>query len=61
MKEKILDTIEDLCADFLYYDRKEDSELSSEDIKNAIDFITVEEMVAAFRMHLEDFYSVEDI
>lgn len=34
MKQKILDTIGDLCSDFLYYDRKEDEELELNDIES---------------------------
>lgn len=32
MKNTILNTIADLCAGFLYYNRKEDEELSKEDL-----------------------------
>lgn len=55
MKQTILNTISDLASDFLYYNRKEDEDLSMEDLKNAVDngVITVDEMVAEFRKHLE--------
>src|SRR5258708_6174104 len=35
-KQIALDTVTDLAADFLYYDRKDDDELSREDIKNLL-------------------------
>ena len=56
MKQKIIDTISDLCSNFLYYDRNEDEELSSDDLQRAVDTkeITIDEMVAEFRKHLED-------
>ena len=55
MKEIILNTISDLCSNFLFYDRKEDEELSEEQLNEAVEFgtITVDEMVAEFRKHLE--------
>jgi len=56
MKQLILDTISDLCASFLYYDRKEDEELSAKDIYESVKSgeVTIDEMVDAFRKHLED-------
>ncbi len=56
MKQLILDTISDLCASFLYYDRKEDEELSAKDIYESVKSgeITIDEMVDAFRKHIED-------
>lgn len=56
MKETILNTIDDLCMDFCYYDRKEDEELSIEQLIEAVKsgVITIDEMVEAFRKHLED-------
>lgn len=55
MKKLILDEISDLCSNFLYYDRKEDEELSEEELINAVknNEITIDEMVAEFRKHLE--------
>lgn len=55
MKEDILNEISDLCSNFLYYDRKE-SELTFEDLNNAVinKEITIDEMVAEFRKHLEN-------
>lgn len=56
MKELILNKIENLCSDFLYYDRKEDEDLSYEQLKGAVlsGEITIDEMVDKFRKHLED-------
>jgi dTDP-4-amino-4,6-dideoxygalactose transaminase len=58
MKKLILNTIKDLCSNFLYYDRKEDEELSIEDLNNAVKsgVITVDEMVDEFRKNLEATY-----
>jgi hypothetical protein len=55
MKEKILDTIDDLCSDFLYYDRKNDEDLSFEQMDEAVKNgeITIEEMVDKFKQCLE--------
>lgn len=54
----IFDTIEDLCGDFLYYDRKEDEELTTDQLEDAVDkkIVTVEEMVDTFRHHLEEHF-----
>ena len=56
MKKKILDTISDLCSDFLYYNRKEDEDLSMEQLNESVKsgIITIDEMVAEFRKHLEN-------
>lgn len=55
MKEKILDTLEDVVMNFLYYDRKSDEDLPmgviEETIKNGL--ITVDEIVAKFKAELE--------
>lgn len=55
-KEKILLTLEDSVADFLYYDRKGDEELSIGEIQAAIKAgeISVDEIVAKFREKLLD-------
>lgn len=55
MKRKILNKIEDLCSDFLYYDRKGDEELSMDQLNKAVESgeITIDEMVAKFRECLE--------
>lgn len=56
MKQQILNTISDLCSDFLYYNRKEDEDLSMEQLNQAVNSgeITIDEMVNEFRKHLED-------
>ena len=55
-KQLVLDTISDLCGDFLYYDRKEDEELDMETLNRIVESgeITIDEMVSEFRKHLED-------
>jgi hypothetical protein len=55
MKEKIINTIKDLCSDFLYYDRK-DGELSEHDLIEAVEdgTVTIEEMVAEFENELRN-------
>lgn len=54
-KQAILDHIEDLISNFMYYDRKEDDELPRGSIEEAIkaDEITVDEIVAQFKKQLE--------
>ena len=54
MKKKILDTIEDLVVDFLYYDRKEDEDLPRGVIEKAIlnREISIEEILEKFRQEL---------
>lgn len=61
IKGKILSTIGDLCSNFLHYDRKEDSQLSVKKLNDAVKSgdITVDEMVAEFRRHLEATYKTE--
>jgi hypothetical protein len=56
MKQIIINTVKDLCSNFLYYDRKEDEELSAEDLQNAINSgeITIEEIVAEFETNLRN-------
>lgn len=63
MKQTILNTISDLCSNFLYYDRKEDEELSMEQLNEAVKSgeITVDEMVAEFRKHLEETYGSQTV
>jgi hypothetical protein len=55
-KQIILGTISDLCIDFLYYDRKEDENLSPEQLEEAIKsgVITIDEIVEQFRKRLLD-------
>ena len=56
MKENIINTIKDLCSNFLYYDRKEDDELSEDDLIQAVEdgTVTIEEMVAEFENQLRN-------
>jgi uncharacterized metal-binding protein YceD (DUF177 family) len=56
MKENIINTVKDLCANFLYYDRKEDEELSEDDLIQAVEdgTVTIEEMVAEFENQLRN-------
>ncbi len=51
----ITGTVEDLVANFLYYDRKGDEELKVGDIEEAIEnnVITIDEIVQHFRSELE--------
>jgi hypothetical protein len=55
MKDVILSTKTDLTGSFLYYDRKESSTLSIEQLNEAVysGEITVDGMVASFRKHLQ--------
>lgn len=61
IKKIILDTIHDLCIDFLYYDRKEDEALTVELLKKAVEDgeITVKEMVDKFELHLRNTFDGE--
>ena len=65
MKEIIIATISDLCSNFLYYDRREDEQLSINQLNKAVKdgVITIDEMVAAFRTNLEIIFneSIEHI
>ena len=56
IKEEVIATIGDLCSDFLYYDRKEDEDLSMDKLNKAVadGEVTVDEMVAEFRKNLEN-------
>jgi hypothetical protein len=53
-KQLILNNIQDLVTDFLWYDRKEDDDLPPEAIEDAIKegTITIDEMVEEFKKHL---------
>jgi hypothetical protein len=55
LKNYILATVQDLCSNFLYYDRKEDDDLSAEDLEDAVKkgIVTIDEMVEEFRNQLE--------
>ena len=54
-REDILDTVSDLVAGFLYYDRKEDDELQLGEIEESIKNkeITVDEIVNSFAEELK--------
>jgi len=55
-RKTIINTVTDLVSDFLYYDRKEDEELSRGDIEAAIrqGDITLDEIVQVFRGKIEE-------
>lgn len=55
-KQLALDTITDLVADFLYYDRKNDDELSRENIKTLLESkeLTKEEIKEHFNKALDE-------
>jgi len=55
MKQLILDTIEDMVSNLLYYDRKEDEDLPVDAIEGALAAgeITITEMADHFRWLLE--------
>lgn len=54
MKQLILDTVKNLVTDFLYYHRKEDEELSVDQLKSAFQNgeISIDEIVSTFREEL---------
>lgn len=56
MKQLILAKIADLCSDFVFYNRKSDEELSSDQLKEAVrnGDISIDEMVAEFKKHLTE-------
>ena len=56
LKQTILNTVDDLVSDFLYYDRKEDEELSSEELSNSLKdgIITIDEIVEQFSTRLRE-------
>lgn len=55
MKQIILGKIGDLVSSFLYYDRKEDEDLSIAELKSAINngIINSDEIVSEFKNELE--------
>lgn len=55
----IINKIEDLCSNFLYYDRKEDEDLSMEQLNEAVQKgeITIDEMVEVFKTNLENTFT----
>lgn len=60
-RQDILDAISDIVSDFVYYDRKDDDSLSSEELRTAVNRgeITIDEMVNEFRRHLENTFKKE--
>lgn len=54
-KQLILDNVEDLVSDFLYYDRKEDEELPRGSVEEAIKLgeISSQEIIDHFSKKLE--------
>ena len=57
-KQIIINTVTDLAANFLYYDRKEDSQLNVKQLDVAIKKgeITTDEIVAEFKRVIENTY-----
>jgi len=53
-KQLILDTVTDMVADFLYYDRKEDEDLPVGDIEKSVSLgiVSIDEIVAKFEAEL---------
>lgn len=60
--ETVLSTVEDLVGDFLYYHRKEDSQLPPGEIEAAIRCgeVTMEQIIDCFVKHLAKGLSVEE-
>lgn len=58
-REIILATVSDMVADFVYYDRKEDIDLSMDDLNQAIKTgeITVDEICDRFKELLKENYT----
>ncbi len=56
LRKFVLATARDAAANFAYYGRKEDEELSREDLEEAFasGAATIADVVAAFRKELED-------
>lgn len=55
-KQHALDLIQDLIADYLYYDRKEDEDLNRADLNHLIESgeLKLEEVVAEFTRYLSE-------
>ena len=55
-KDQVLTAIQDLVADFLYYDRKEDEDLPMDEIERLVEEgeLSIDEMVDEFQRALED-------
>jgi hypothetical protein len=58
MTEEIKNTVTDLVGNFVYYDRKEDEDLSIEDLNKSIGTgeTTVKEIVSVFEQALKNTY-----
>jgi hypothetical protein len=56
LRELVIGTVSDMVIDFLYYDRKDDDELSYDDVAHAFEsgVVTVEEVVAEFDRRLRE-------
>lgn len=56
IRENVISTVKDLVMGFLYYDRKEDEDLSIEGIQKAFkeNIITIDEVVEIFKTELND-------
>lgn len=59
LRETIMVRVDDLVINFVYYDRKEDDELSAADLESAISCgqVTVDEIVERFRVQLSESFS----
>lgn len=55
LRKAILGKARDAATNFVYYDRKEDEELSADDLRLAIDsgLVTKDEIAAEFRKGLD--------
>jgi len=58
MRKVIFDTVSDLVASFVYYDRIDDEDLSADDIIVAIEAgqITIEDIVDKFEFELNNYF-----
>lgn len=59
MKQKILDIIDDLVGSFVYYDRKQDSTISMDQLNDVVESgeITIDDMVNQFRKGLKQTFN----
>jgi len=55
-KDTIKATVSDLFSDFCYYDRKEDEDLTVEDMENISSIISKEELVKLFLDEIDLMY-----
>ena len=56
LRDTILNTARDCASNFIYYDRKEDEDLSADQLRDAVEHgvVTVDEIAQAFRDELDD-------